>query len=79
MTQFVSKLVTEIRKASPNGGFVRKDEKTGRWYEVGLQQSILPRWLNSFLTTLFDFDPIAGWGLSCQGKEIPGIIFVVHF
>lgn len=28
-------IVAQVRLSSPNGGFVKKDQKTGRWYEVG--------------------------------------------
>lgn len=31
----LSTIVTEVRKLSPNGGFVKKDPTSGRWYEVG--------------------------------------------
>lgn len=34
-TFIVCSIVSEIRKASPRGGFVKKDSTTGRWYEVG--------------------------------------------
>lgn len=34
-TFIVCSIVSEIRKASPKGGFVKKDSTTGRWYEVG--------------------------------------------
>lgn len=32
----LSSIVAEIREGSPNGGFVRKDTKTGQWFEVRL-------------------------------------------
>lgn len=34
-TFIVCSIVSEIRKAAPKGGFVKKDSTTGRWYEVG--------------------------------------------
>lgn len=34
-TFIVCSIVSEVRKASPKGGFVKKDSTTGRWYEVG--------------------------------------------
>lgn len=34
-TFIVCSIVSEIRKGSPKGGFVKKDSTTGRWYEVG--------------------------------------------
>ena len=34
-TFIVTAIVSEIRKAAPKGGFVKKDSTTGRWYEVG--------------------------------------------
>ena len=34
-TFIVTSIVSEIRKAAPKGGFVKKDSTTGRWYEVG--------------------------------------------
>ena len=37
----LSEIVTRVREASPNGGFVKKDPKTGKWMEVG---DFLGRW-----------------------------------
>jgi hypothetical protein len=34
-TFIVCSIVSEVRKASPKGGFVKKDSTTARWYEVG--------------------------------------------
>lgn len=34
-TFIVCSIVSEVRKAAPKGGFVKKDSTTGRWYEVG--------------------------------------------
>ena len=34
-SRIVSSVVDSVRAASPDGGFVRQDEATGRWYEVG--------------------------------------------
>ena len=31
----VTSILDAVRESSPNGGFVRQDEETGRWYEVG--------------------------------------------
>lgn len=31
----LSDIVCKVRQASPNGGFVKKDPLSGRWYEVG--------------------------------------------
>ena len=31
----VSEIVEFVRSKSPNGGFVKQDEETGEWYEVG--------------------------------------------
>jgi hypothetical protein len=31
----LTKVVSEVRKKSPLGGFVKKDNKTSRWFEVG--------------------------------------------
>jgi hypothetical protein len=31
----LSEIVTKVRELSPNGGFVKKDPKSGRWFEVG--------------------------------------------
>ena len=31
----LSDIVCEVRRRSPNGGFVKKDSSSGRWYEVG--------------------------------------------
>jgi hypothetical protein len=34
-TSIICDIVAIVRKNSPNGGFVKKDPKTGRYYEVG--------------------------------------------
>lgn len=34
-SNILSAIVDEIRKESPNGGFVKRDAKTGLWFEVG--------------------------------------------
>ena len=34
-TFIVCSIVSEVRKCSPKGGFVKKDSTTSRWYEVG--------------------------------------------
>jgi hypothetical protein len=31
----VSEVVNGIRERSPDGGFIKKDKRTGRWFEVG--------------------------------------------
>lgn len=31
----LSEIVTLVRESSPNGGFVKKNPKTGKWMEVG--------------------------------------------
>jgi hypothetical protein len=31
----VSSIIHRVRSLSPDGGFIRKDESTCRWYEVG--------------------------------------------
>jgi len=31
----VSSIIAVVRRESPNGGFVKKDSKTGRWFEIG--------------------------------------------
>jgi hypothetical protein len=31
----VSQIVDNVRQNSPNGGFVKKEEPNGRWFEVG--------------------------------------------
>lgn len=31
----LSDIVVEVRQISPNGGFVKRDTQSGRWYEVG--------------------------------------------
>lgn len=34
-SSILSSIVAEIRTLSPNGGFVKQDSETKRWYEVG--------------------------------------------
>lgn len=34
-TELIKSIVDKIRESSPGGGFVKFDEKTGCWYEVG--------------------------------------------
>ena len=34
-TELIQSIVASIRESSPDGGFVKFDETTGRWYEVG--------------------------------------------
>lgn len=34
-TMIVYEIIDEIRKNSPGGGFVQKESRTGRYYEVG--------------------------------------------
>jgi hypothetical protein len=34
-TSLIYEIVDFIRARSPNGGFVRQDNKSGNWYEVG--------------------------------------------
>ena len=34
-SMIVSEVVDCIRRSSPDGGFVKKDEESGQWYEVG--------------------------------------------
>lgn len=33
-SSILSRIVSEVRKESPNGGFVKLDAKTGQWFEV---------------------------------------------
>jgi hypothetical protein len=34
-SEVIAKIVTEVRKKSPAGGFVKKDFYSGRWFEIG--------------------------------------------
>lgn len=34
-SEVIAKIVTEVRTNSPDGGFVKKDFYSGRWYEIG--------------------------------------------
>ena len=68
----ISSLVSEVREASPNGGFVRKDTSTGRWYEVcaGLGFKSTDA---SIGTNCLRFHRTVGWRLSCKGKGISSV------
>lgn len=34
-SEVIAKIVAEVRRKSPGGGFVKKDFYSNRWYEVG--------------------------------------------
>jgi hypothetical protein len=34
-TKIIYEIVDQIRANSPDGGFVKQDSRSGRWYEVG--------------------------------------------
>ena len=34
-TNVIASLVDKVRRDSPGGGFLKKDTKTGLWYEIG--------------------------------------------
>jgi hypothetical protein len=34
-SEVIAKIVMEVRKNSPGGGFVKKDFYSGRWFEIG--------------------------------------------
>lgn len=38
-TKAIADLIEKIRHDSPDGGFVKKDFYTGRWYEIGLERA----------------------------------------
>jgi hypothetical protein len=34
-SEVIAKIVAEVRSKSPEGGFVKKDFYSGRWFEIG--------------------------------------------
>ena len=38
-TQVIATVIDRVRADSPNGGFIKKDFYTGRWYEIGNEKA----------------------------------------
>lgn len=43
-------IIEQVREGSPNGGFVKKDTKSGRWYEVSLEACVGSRMCGNYVS-----------------------------